>query len=111
MDIEPSFETNAYLSKAGKPSVRALNHPPVTAQALPALDALAGDPGPYAAPLQILPTSAAVVRPGSKLSLTIASFSSTDHRRRRSGPVNTSITSCLLLVINTVVCLPVSLSG
>ncbi len=61
MDIEPSFETNAYLSKAGKPSVRALNHPPVTAQALPALDALAGDPGPYAAPLQILPTSAAVV--------------------------------------------------
>ncbi len=25
MDIEPSFETNAYLSKAGKPSVRALN--------------------------------------------------------------------------------------
>ncbi len=61
MDIEPSFETNAYLSKAGKPSVRALNHPPVTAQALPALDALAGDPGSYAAPLQILPTSAAVV--------------------------------------------------
>ncbi len=61
MDIEPSFETNAYLSKAGKPSVRALNHPPVTAQALPALDALAGDPGPYAAPLQILPASAAVV--------------------------------------------------
>lgn len=61
MDIEPSFETNAYLSKAGKPSVRALNHPPVTAQALPALDALAGDPGPYAVPLKILPTSAAVV--------------------------------------------------
>nr|CBJ53430.1 protein of unknown function [Ralstonia solanacearum CFBP2957] len=40
MDIEPSFETNAYLSKAGKPSVRALNHPPVTAQALRALGIL-----------------------------------------------------------------------
>ncbi|WP_273994474.1 hypothetical protein, partial [Burkholderia thailandensis] len=31
--------------------------------------------------------------------------------RRRSGPVNTSITSCLVLVKNTVLCLPVSLSG
>src|SRR3954467_3719053 len=49
--------------------------------------------------------------PGSKLSLTIARFSSADHRRQRSGPVNASITSCLLLVKNTVVCLPAILCG
>lgn len=42
---------------------------------------------------------------------TIATFSSTDHRRRRSGPVNISITSCLVLVKNTVVFLPVIVSG
>jgi hypothetical protein len=45
------------------------------------------------------------------LSRTIASFCSAVQRRRRSGPVNTSITSCLVLAKNTVLCLPVSLSG
>ncbi|KGS53083.1 hypothetical protein X949_5952 [Burkholderia pseudomallei MSHR5609] len=48
--------------------------------------------------------------PGSKLSRAVASFSFTDHRHRRSGPINTSITSCLLLVENTVVCLLAILS-
>lgn len=51
------------------------------------------------------------VLPGSKVALTIATFSSTDHHRRRSGPVNTSSTPCLVLVKNTAVCLPVIVSG
>lgn len=47
--------------------------------------------------------------PGSKRSRTIASFCSAVQRDRRSGPVNTSITSYLVLVKSTVLCLPASL--
>ncbi len=55
-----SKRTRIFPKPANQACVRS-PPPPVTAQALRALDALAGDPGPYAAPLQILPTSAAVV--------------------------------------------------
>ncbi len=61
MNIESSFEADAQLGEAGKPSMRALNNPSMPAQSLLAFNTDTGDAGGDATALQIAPASTAVV--------------------------------------------------
>jgi hypothetical protein len=61
MNVEPTLEANAQLAETGKPSVRALDNPSMTPQALLALDTFASDASGYAPSSQVVSASAAVV--------------------------------------------------
>ncbi|XHO03951.1 hypothetical protein ACEQUB_00816 [Ralstonia syzygii] len=61
MHIESSFEADAQLGEACKPSMRALNNPSMPAQSLLAFNTDTGDAGGDATALQIAPASTAVV--------------------------------------------------
>lgn len=61
MGGDAALEAHPELAEGGQPRMRALDHPAMTAQALLALDALAGDAHPDATPPQMLPTASAVV--------------------------------------------------
>ncbi len=61
VDIDPAFEAGPQFSHAGKPGMRAFNYPAVSAQAIVAFHALAGDTWGDPSSLQVVPAPFHVV--------------------------------------------------
>ncbi len=85
MSIKRTLETNAQLAEAGKPSMRAFDHPAMTAGPVVLLDATASDPRTDASLTQVLPTVREVVSLICMKLVGAASRTTTESRHARDG--------------------------
>ncbi len=85
MSIKRTLEANAQLAEAGKPGMRAFDHPAMLAEPVVLLDATASDPRADTSLAQVLPTAREVVSPICMKLVGAASRTTTESRHARDG--------------------------